>query len=150
MISKAKPCADQSLFSFVANTQRLTIRTNTHPCVSLIAPIIGNDFVAGIDELSGRWLCISQQHIESLVANTQQGSDLPNCRVHPGGIVDFLASIPTPTRVLVGEQLLSVRAFAHGWAILANPTGITAVPLASQPQFALFEAPDREALEVAA
>ncbi len=150
MSSTAKHCAEQNLFTFVANTQRLAIRTHSHPAIALVAPIIGTDFVAGIDELSGRWLCIAQQHIESLVATAQPDSGLPNCRLQPGGIVDFLSRLPTPTRVLVGDQLLSVRAFAHGWAILANATGVTAVPLAAQPQFALFEAPDREVLEVAA
>ena len=149
MISETAPCSDQRLFDFVANTHILQVRTHTHPCVSLIAPIIGSDFIAGIDDQSGRWVCIAQSSVESLVAQTQPESQLPLVRNHPGGLSEFLAKLPTPTRILVRDQLHTVSAFSHGWAILLNAQ-TTALSLAGVEQFELFEAPDSELLEVAA
>ena len=142
MTNVEKVCEHPGLFNFVADAQRLELRTHTHPCVSLVAPLIGSDFVAGINEQSGRWLCVRQSEIVSLIAHHQD--DFPACRFHSGSLIDFMMQLPTPTRMLIGERLISVRNFADSWAIVSENAELAAVSLAAVSQFTLFEAPDAD------
>lgn len=66
---------------------------------SLIAPILGCDFVAGLDPVSPVWFLHPLQHIRKLRITDSAEPDLPNLRQFEVGLAKFLQSIPQPCSV---------------------------------------------------
>lgn len=135
------------LLDFVRDAKRLNIRTHAHPCVSLVAPLIGSDFVAGIDENTGNWVCIGQRQIESLIAQSSN-DDLPAVRSRNVTLAKLLSEVPVPTRIIADGRSAVVTAFNGGWAVLAGRN--QAIGLQSIELLSLLDAPDAELAEVAA
>ncbi|MFM6963356.1 MAG: hypothetical protein ACKOWJ_03700 [Micrococcales bacterium] len=146
---KPDHCEPDSLFDFVGDARRLIIRTSTHPSVSLVAPLIGEDFIAGIAEHTGLWCCIRSNQIQSLIAQSAAELTLPEARVHPGDLAALLTSLTVPMRMQLHEQIVVVSRIQHGWAILAGST-FRAIPLAAITELALLDAPDEAMAVVAA
>jgi hypothetical protein len=78
----------------------LEIQLLTKNSFNLLAPIIGVDFVAGLDKDSGDWHCIMFQCI--LIINPTQLSDdeLPLLRKQEISFSDFLITLDRPVRVV--------------------------------------------------
>ncbi len=137
-----------NLTDFIGTTTRLRIRTHAHPSVSLVAPIIGDDFIAGINEASGHWLCLRTHTIESLICETEISPDLPHVRYRPISLALFLREIPMPTKIQLADRTVVAHAIVDGWIrIFDNEPKLISIDALEQlqiiesPDFALCEQP---------
>lgn len=142
-------CTNQALLNFVGDANHITLRTHFHPSVSLVAVLLGDDFIAGINESSGQWWCAKLETVTSLVAQCLNDSSLPSCRFHNGSLTDFLGALPKPILIQAGENTFAVETISGAWALLVGNTG-RAVPVSSLNQFVLLEAPDQAMAGLAA
>ena len=66
---------------------------------NLIAPILGCDFIAGLDPVSPVWFLHPLQHIKKLKVLLSTEPDLPTLRQFDVSLANFLLSIPQPCSV---------------------------------------------------
>ena len=114
-----------SLAETASQIQRIGLRTRTHPSVSLVATILGNDFVAGIEEQSGQWWCIPQRQIIEWQSTTSLdfGTDeqLPTMRIRDVELATFLGELELPIRLQLDDRVETIAAVQARWlVVLAN------------------------------
>ncbi|MFM6978326.1 MAG: hypothetical protein ACKOWR_06430 [Micrococcales bacterium] len=69
--------------------------------VDLLTPIIGVDFVAGLDNQHADWLCFSNQIVANCTPRNLDDSELPLLRQQEITMVDFVKTLNRPVRVAV-------------------------------------------------
>lgn len=67
--------------------------------VDLLAPIIGVNFVAGLDKQNADWFVFSLNTIASLLPHRIEDDELPLVRRQELQLVDFIATLDRPVRV---------------------------------------------------
>lgn len=67
--------------------------------VDLLAPIIGVNFVAGLDKQNADWNVISLNSVASLQTQRIEDDELPLVRNQELQLVDFIATLDRPVRV---------------------------------------------------
>jgi hypothetical protein len=67
--------------------------------VDLLAPIIGVNFVAGLDKQNADWFVFSLKTIASLLPHRIEDDELPLVRRQELQLVDFIATLDRPVRV---------------------------------------------------
>ncbi len=67
--------------------------------VDLLAPIIGVNFVAGLDKQNADWFVFSLNTIASLLPHRIEDDELPLVRRQELQLVDFIATLDRPARV---------------------------------------------------
>lgn len=114
-----------ALAETASQTRRISIRTQTHPSVSLVATVLGNDFVAGIEESSGQWWCIPQRQIVEWQSTTPFDRDtdetLPAMRIRDIDLARFVGELDLPVRLQLDDRVETIAAVQAHWLIaLAN------------------------------
>ena len=89
----------------------LKLQTIEHQFVDLLAPIIGVDFVAGLDNLHADWMCFSNQITANLIPQNLSDNELPLLRQQEINLVDFVKTLERPVRVAVKYQNLTEASF---------------------------------------
>lgn len=101
----------QQNFDWKQNINLLTIQTIEGHFVDLLAPIIGLDFVAGLDQQNADWLCYSNACIANLKPRTNPDRELPLLRHQEIRIAQFMSTLELPMRVTVKYLNQSEAAF---------------------------------------
>ncbi|MEN9713801.1 MAG: hypothetical protein RLZZ164_465 [Actinomycetota bacterium] len=114
-----------ALAETASQTRRISIRTQTHPSVSLVATVLGHDFVAGIEESSGQWWCIPQRQIVEWQSTTPFDRDtdetLPAMRIRDIDLARFVSELDLPVRLQLDDRVETIAAVQAHWLIaLAN------------------------------
>lgn len=65
----------------------------------LIAPILGSDFIAGLDSLSPIWHIFPMRSVTKVLFNADAEQNLPKLRNFSIDFIGFLNSIPTPCSI---------------------------------------------------
>ncbi len=86
-------------FRWDAKVNALTVQTIDQNFADLIAPIIGIDFVAGLDHSNADWLCFSDQYVASVKTKFVLDQELPLLRRQELKICAFLKTLDRPLRV---------------------------------------------------
>lgn len=116
---------------------RLEVVTNSSTVFQLVAPIVGADFFAGLDERDGNWVCIAFAQIQRARFSKDPDAELPKLRFQKVNLEAFL--MPNGERIAIAfkaqrapiEKAL-VSAINHGQIWFQNQVqAITAAPLAS-------------------
>lgn len=79
----------------LANSNRIVIRTAGVE-VSLVAAILGEDFVVGLCEKRASWMCFGKQRISLLRFEEVADSQLPKLRFRSTTFCDFILELKPP------------------------------------------------------
>jgi hypothetical protein len=109
-------------FADLAKTvQRIEVRTHTHPSVSLVAPILGNNFLAGIEDGSGQWWCIPQQRViewqSKISLGDEEQDSLPTMRIRDIDLAAFLAELTLPIRMQLDDRVETIAEVKAQWLV---------------------------------
>ena len=85
--------------SWNTNCKKLQIRNCFGAHAELIAPIIGEDFIAGLDTLTGDWVCFEIQIVTQIRQRSEDDDDLPLLRNQSIDFKTFIATIDRPIRL---------------------------------------------------
>ena len=85
--------------SFTANVRVIEIKTSSHPSRELIAPIIGTDFIAGMDIHLPIWHFFPMRTIQRVIFHTDGDGDLPKLRNFALDFAGIIQTLPTPCAV---------------------------------------------------
>lgn len=81
------------------NVRALEVQTTNHTTKELIAPIIGSEFLAGLDSLSPIWHIYPTGSVRRIRLHSQVDESLPKIRTVPIALETFLKSIPLPCAI---------------------------------------------------
>lgn len=79
----------------IAGCNRLSIRVCGTES-SLVAPILGHDFVVGFCEKRAAWMCLGKNKVSLLRFNADAGSQLPKLRIRTTLFSDFIVELKPP------------------------------------------------------
>lgn len=82
----------------------LKLETIDQHFVDLLAPIIGVDFVAGLDKQHADWLCFANCNVASVSPKNLKDDELPLVRFQEIAMTDFIKTLERPVRVTVKYQ----------------------------------------------
>lgn len=85
--------------SFTANVKVIEISTSSNPRRELIAPIIGADFIAGMDIQLPIWHFFPMRTIQKVIFHTAGELDLPKLRNFALDFAGIVQTLPTPCAV---------------------------------------------------
>lgn len=85
--------------SFTHNIRALEIQSTNYVTKELIAPIIGKEFLAGLDSLSPIWHIYPNRSVRKIVLHTEADESLPKLRNLALDIETFLKTIPMPCAI---------------------------------------------------
>ncbi len=91
--------------------------------VDLLAPIIGVNFVAGLDKQNADWFVFSLNTIASLLPHRIEDDELPLVRRQELQLVDFIATLDRPVRV--SAKLLEQSEVASNILAIQEPFIVT-------------------------
>ena len=91
----------QSSAQWEGGVNAVTVQTIDRQFVDLLAPIIGADFVAGLDQIHADWLCFANQYIASFKPKHLADEDLPLIRKQDIKLCGFIKTLDRPVRVTV-------------------------------------------------
>lgn len=80
-------------------TTRVVVRQAAELSFSLVAPILGQDFVSGFDEATASWLIIHTPQTVDLVFEKAPDPDLPKLRRRSIRLADFLLQLELPAAI---------------------------------------------------
>lgn len=83
----------------IFEAKRIKIST-AEKSFTLVAPIVGLDFVAGLDTEFADWNCIALSQVIRITKLEESDSDLPNLRHQEIGLLDFAKTIEKPMRII--------------------------------------------------
>lgn len=89
----------KSKLSNLENVRAIQIKTNSQSPKELIAPILGLDFVAGLDPVAPIWQIFPTTEIKSIELGRDVDSDLPLVRNFETDLHNFLANLPKPCAI---------------------------------------------------
>lgn len=89
----------------------LKLQTIDQQYVDLLAPIIGVDFVAGLDKDQADWLCFTFRNVANFTPQRLIDDELPLLRNQEISLVNFIKTLDRPVRVTVKFQNQSEASF---------------------------------------
>lgn len=89
----------QNRDSFTENARALEVSTSLLAPRELIAPILGQDFIAGLDSVAPIWHIFPMRTVHRMIFHSEIDSDLPRLRNFNIDIINFLNSVPTPCSI---------------------------------------------------
>jgi hypothetical protein len=95
----ASSSAAQSKTNFTAGAKLVELKLANTAIKKLIAPIIGQDFVAGLDPVSPIWFLYPAASIRKLRFCKSNETDLPEVRYFEVCLEQFLRSVPMPCAI---------------------------------------------------
>jgi hypothetical protein len=120
---------------------------------SLVAPIVGKDFVVGLDEQTADWLCILKSQIAELRFSSDADASLPTTRTRALKLEQFLGDMPMPISVSLKTAQPAVRfaaivAIGDGLLFLrARNEQVVAIGIDSIEFLRIIETADRNELQ---
>lgn len=93
------PPIHSQLFPTLQRTNRLEITTNSSTVFHLVAPVVGADFFAGLNERDGNWVCIAFAQSQRALFSKDPDSELPKLRFQSINLETFL--MPNKERIAV-------------------------------------------------
>jgi hypothetical protein len=78
-----------------AGCNRLSLRVAGNE-FSLVAPILGHDFVVGFCEKRAAWMCLGKNKVSLLRFVTDVDSQLPKIRIRTNSFSDFIVELKPP------------------------------------------------------
>ena len=91
--------SQNSVLPILQKANRLEICTNGSTVFHLIAPVVGADFFAGLNERDGNWVCISFAQCRRALFSKDPDSELPKLRFQNVALERFL--MPNKERIAV-------------------------------------------------
>lgn len=85
--------------SFTANAKAIEIYTSVNSLRELIAPIIGIDFMAGMDTVSPIWHFFPMRSVHRVVFHTDGEVELPKLRNFAIDFAGIIQTLPTPCAI---------------------------------------------------
>lgn len=85
--------------SFTENARAIELKTNSLMPRELIAPIIGVDFMAGLDSVNPIWHFFPMRTIHKVVFHSGGDPQLPKLRNFALDLASFIQTLPTPCSV---------------------------------------------------
>ncbi|MFM6971328.1 MAG: hypothetical protein ACKOWH_01910 [Rhodoluna sp.] len=85
--------------SNLENVRAIQIKTTSLVPRELIAPILGLDFVAGLDPIAPVWHIYPNTSIKSVELGKDQNSDLPLVRTFAVDLSKFIEGLPRPCSI---------------------------------------------------
>jgi hypothetical protein len=137
----------------MANCNRFLLQIGNHN-VSLIAPIIGKDFVAGYHAQRAAWMCVAMPKVSVLKFACEPDTRLPRLRRRTTALEEFLREMTLPYAVelkpcgqpefaavltAIDEQLLCFKLPAHSGA---HAKDLQAAAISSLDWVAIVDAKD--------
>ena len=104
------------------SSNRIQIRTTDSSVFSVVAPVVGADFFAGLEEQLGNWVCVSFSKCGQTVFSEVVDSELPKLRFQDVKLEDFIMLNHQPVAVafktangVVEKALVADVQFGHLW-----------------------------------
>jgi hypothetical protein len=91
-------------FDWQQNVNCLKLQTIDGQHFDLLAPIIGVDFVAGLDLQNSDWLCFANLQVAKISPDQFVDDELPMLRNQEVQLADFIRALARPVRVVVKYQ----------------------------------------------
>lgn len=85
--------------SCTENIHAVEIQTSHSPSRELLAPILGREFIAGLDYISGIWHLYPTFAIRKIVLRGEHGESAPRFKFVDVDLESFLSSLPTPCQI---------------------------------------------------
>lgn len=85
--------------SLTEDTRAIVVNTSTMVPKELIAPILGSDFLAGLDSLTPIWHIFPMNSVTRVLFQSHSDSSLPKLRNFTIDFIGFLNSVPTPCSI---------------------------------------------------
>jgi hypothetical protein len=85
--------------SFTTNAKAIELNTSTLTPRELIAPIIGVDFMAGMDTLVPIWHFFPMRTIHKVIFHTDGDAELPKLRNFALDLAGIIQTLPTPCAI---------------------------------------------------
>ncbi len=85
--------------SLTAGARSVEVHTEKMVPKELIAPILGIDFLAGLDSISPIWHILPMRSVTKVIFNSEAEMTLPKLRNFKIDFIGFLNSIPTPCSI---------------------------------------------------
>ena len=85
--------------SFTANAKAIELNTSNLPPRELIAPIIGVDFMAGMDTVAPIWHFFPMRTIHKVIFHADGDAELPKLRNFGLDLAGIIQTLPTPCAV---------------------------------------------------
>lgn len=134
----------------IQDARRLRIWIDDEANFSLVAPILGLDFIAGFDERTADWICLIQCNVSRMQFEASQDLELPKLRRQKVTVEEFITCMPLPAAVVLGnkngEQIRASAIDANGDLLFLRPQKAAlaeAVSFSSLNWFRLIEFADR-------
>lgn len=84
---------------YTENVRALEVQTANHTTKGLIAPIIGSEFLAGLDSLTPIWHIYPTGSVRKITLHSQVDESLPKLRAVPVKLETFLKTLPLPCAI---------------------------------------------------
>jgi hypothetical protein len=91
--------SQNSILPILQKANRLEICTNASTVFHLVAPVVGTDFFAGLNERDGNWVCIAFAQCRRALFSKDPDSELPKLRFQSVALETFL--MPNKERIAV-------------------------------------------------
>lgn len=85
--------------SFTENVRAIIVRTIQQNNKDLIAPIMGNEFIAGLDSISPIWHIYPMRALCSITMHSEIDESLPVLKNIGVDLAAFLESLPVPSSI---------------------------------------------------
>jgi hypothetical protein len=91
--------SQNSILPILPKANRLEICTNASTVFHLVAPVVGADFFAGLNERDGNWVCIAFTQCRRALFSKDTDAELPKLRFQSVALETFL--MPNKERIAV-------------------------------------------------
>ena len=85
--------------AFTENVRAVEVQTTNHNTKELFAPIIGSEFLAGLDSLTPIWHIYPTRSVRKITLHNQVDESLPRLRVVSVKLETFLKTLPLPCAI---------------------------------------------------
>lgn len=89
-------------FQTLTDARRVRLHIGGEQQFSLVAPILGEDFVAGFDEKTANWMCAAQTQVARIDFDPADDPELPKLRRQSATLAEFLNAMPLPAAASIG------------------------------------------------
>jgi len=81
---------------YTDSVRAIQVQTANHSTKELFAPIIGSEFIAGLDSLTPIWHIYPTRSVRKITLHTEVDDSLPKLRFVPVKLDAFLKTLPLP------------------------------------------------------
>jgi hypothetical protein len=109
---KADRTIDTSHAVSTDQARRLRVELTDSSIHHLVAPILGCDFLAGLDEYSANWFCVNFSCLSEIRFDVSDDLELPTLRIQEITFEKFLKAMKLPIAVQIKTRGSAVKALA--------------------------------------